>query len=72
MHFSTNRIFDALLGYGFVTPTTKIGRLLIIIYGLIGAPLVLVTLTDVGKFISFYSTKFLPNVSISFDYCFRS
>ncbi|KHN73186.1 TWiK family of potassium channels protein 7 [Toxocara canis] len=49
------------VGYGFVTPTTKIGRLLIIIYGLIGAPLVLVTVTDVGKFISFYSTKFLPS-----------
>ncbi|VDK66738.1 unnamed protein product [Anisakis simplex] len=51
------------VGYGFVTPTTKIGRLLIILYGIIGAPLILIAVSDVGKFISYYSTKLLPNVS---------
>ncbi|VDK56056.1 unnamed protein product [Anisakis simplex] len=37
--------------------------MLIILYGIIGAPLILIAVSDVGKFISYYSTKLLPNVS---------
>ncbi|VDN93168.1 unnamed protein product [Brugia pahangi] len=39
------------VGYGFVTPISKVGRFIVIIYALIGAPLVLVTISDIGKFI---------------------
>uniref|UniRef100_A0A915Q2W0 Potassium channel domain-containing protein n=1 Tax=Setaria digitata TaxID=48799 RepID=A0A915Q2W0_9BILA len=48
------------VGYGFVTPITKVGRFIVVIYALIGAPLVLVTITDIGKFFSFYFMRFLP------------
>ncbi|KAK6103201.1 Ion channel family protein [Brugia pahangi] len=48
------------VGYGFVTPISKVGRFIVIIYALIGAPLVLVTISDIGKFISFYFMRFLP------------
>ncbi|KAL3993976.1 Ion channel family protein [Acanthocheilonema viteae] len=48
------------VGYGFVTPITKLGRFIVIIYALIGAPMVLVTITDIGKFFSFYFMRFLP------------
>lgn len=48
------------VGYGFVAPVTKTGRFVVVIYALIGAPLVLVTITDIGKFLSFYFTRFFP------------
>uniref|UniRef100_A0A8R1XLR6 Potassium channel domain-containing protein n=1 Tax=Onchocerca volvulus TaxID=6282 RepID=A0A8R1XLR6_ONCVO len=48
------------VGYGFVTPITKIGRFIVIIYVLIGAPLVLITITDIGKFCSLYFLRILP------------
>uniref|UniRef100_A0A0N5A8X3 Ion channel n=1 Tax=Syphacia muris TaxID=451379 RepID=A0A0N5A8X3_9BILA len=50
------------VGYGFITPATKIGRLLIIIYGLFGAPLALVTITDIGEFMSPHLLKFFERI----------
>ncbi|VDN60736.1 unnamed protein product [Dracunculus medinensis] len=55
------------VGYGFITPTTRFGRIIVIIYGLIGAPLVLFTITDIGKFMSNYMLKvFSESVSSVF------
>uniref|UniRef100_A0A915B7N7 Potassium channel domain-containing protein n=1 Tax=Parascaris univalens TaxID=6257 RepID=A0A915B7N7_PARUN len=40
------------IGYGNVTPETFAGRLFCILYGLIGIPITLLAIADVGKFIS--------------------
>uniref|UniRef100_A0A0K0DT04 Fibronectin type-III domain-containing protein n=1 Tax=Strongyloides stercoralis TaxID=6248 RepID=A0A0K0DT04_STRER len=40
------------IGYGFVAPSTFMGRLFVVIYCLIGIPLTLVTVANVAKFIS--------------------
>lgn len=58
-------MIPAISGYGFVTPVTKAGRFIVVIYALIGAPLVLVTMSDIGKFLSFYLMRFLPEVRAS-------
>uniref|UniRef100_A0A0R3RLT5 Ion_trans_2 domain-containing protein n=1 Tax=Elaeophora elaphi TaxID=1147741 RepID=A0A0R3RLT5_9BILA len=56
--FATTTVIP--VGYGFVTPITRTGRFIVVIYALIGAPMVLVTITDIGKFSSFYFMRFLP------------
>ncbi|KAM3719893.1 TWiK family of potassium channels protein [Dirofilaria immitis] len=56
--FATTTIIP--VGYGFVTPITKTGRFIVVIYALIGAPMIFVTVTDIGKFFSFYFTRFFP------------
>ncbi|CAJ0947085.1 unnamed protein product, partial [Mesorhabditis belari] len=40
------------IGYGNLVPTTTIGRICCIFYALIGIPLLLVTIADIGKFLS--------------------
>ncbi|KHJ77376.1 Ion channel, partial [Oesophagostomum dentatum] len=48
--FTTTTIIP--VGYGNVCPASELGRLLLIIYGMVGIPLALVTMADTGKFIS--------------------
>ncbi|VDN39022.1 unnamed protein product, partial [Cylicostephanus goldi] len=40
--------------HGNVCPASEWGRLLLVIYGMIGIPLALVTMAETGKFISRY------------------
>uniref|UniRef100_A0A1I7XFF4 C2H2-type domain-containing protein n=1 Tax=Heterorhabditis bacteriophora TaxID=37862 RepID=A0A1I7XFF4_HETBA len=40
------------IGYGNVAPKTFVGRLFVIIYGLIGIPFTLLAIADLGKFLS--------------------
>ncbi|KAL6741101.1 hypothetical protein Aduo_014391 [Ancylostoma duodenale] len=48
--FTTTTIIP--VGYGNVCPASELGRMLLIIYGIVGIPLALVTMADTGKFIS--------------------
>ncbi|VDM77560.1 unnamed protein product [Strongylus vulgaris] len=41
-----------LLGYGHIVPRTNAGRIAIIFYALFGIPLILVTIADMGRFLS--------------------
>lgn len=41
-----------LLGYGNLVPATFEGRIFCICYGLFGVPLILITVADLGKFLS--------------------
>lgn len=40
------------IGYGNLVPVTATGRMFCIFYALIGVPLILITVTDIGKFLS--------------------
>ncbi|CAJ0932253.1 unnamed protein product, partial [Mesorhabditis belari] len=46
------------VGYGFIAPSTSLGRAFVIIYGMIGIPLALVTMADAGKFLSKFVLDF--------------
>ncbi|KAK6024467.1 hypothetical protein OSTOST_09721 [Ostertagia ostertagi] len=43
-------------GYGNVCPSSELGKLLLIAYGIVGMPLALVTMADTGKFLSRFVT----------------
>lgn len=40
------------IGYGHIVPETTIGRVFVIVYGIIGVPLTLLTIADLGMFIA--------------------
>lgn len=40
------------LGYGSPVPVTRLGRIMCIVFSLFGIPLTLVTIADIGKFLS--------------------
>ncbi|CAK5096632.1 unnamed protein product [Meloidogyne enterolobii] len=40
------------IGYGNLVPVTSLGRMFCIFYALFGVPLILITVTDIGKFLS--------------------
>ncbi|KAL7070992.1 hypothetical protein ACQ4LE_009882, partial [Meloidogyne hapla] len=40
------------IGYGNLVPVTRTGRMFCIFYALFGVPLILITVTDIGKFLS--------------------
>src|SRR5690348_1956575 len=44
--------FSNIAGYGNLVPVTMQGRIICIFFGLFGVPLMLVTIADMGKFIS--------------------
>lgn len=40
------------IGYGNLVPVTATGRMFCIFYALFGVPLILITVADIGKFLS--------------------
>ncbi|GMR34388.1 hypothetical protein PMAYCL1PPCAC_04583 [Pristionchus mayeri] len=52
------------VGYGYITPISPVSRLFVVVYGLIGIPLVLVTMADAGKFMSNFITQFFTSLTI--------
>lgn len=40
------------LGYGHIVPRTDEGRIACLMYALLGIPLILVTIADMGRFLS--------------------
>lgn len=54
-------------GYGYVTPVSPFSRLLVVVYGMIGIPLALVTMADAGKFLSQFVTQCFQEVSNSYN-----
>ncbi|PAV55891.1 hypothetical protein WR25_13807 [Diploscapter pachys] len=48
--FTTTTVIP--VGFGHVWPESPTGKILLIVYGIIGIPLILVTMADTGKFIS--------------------
>ncbi|VDK80771.1 unnamed protein product [Cylicostephanus goldi] len=61
LSFTTTTIIP--IGYGDVCPALELGRLLLVIYGMIGIPLALVTMAGTGKYISQGVTRWLEDVS---------
>ena len=47
-----------VVGYGTPAPRTQTGRIFCIVYGLLGVPLMLVTVADIAKFLGFFFNKF--------------
>ncbi|GMT12754.1 hypothetical protein PFISCL1PPCAC_4051, partial [Pristionchus fissidentatus] len=52
------------VGYGYITPISPVSRLFVVIYGIFGIPLVLVTMADAGKFMSNFITQFFTSLTI--------
>ncbi|VDM57826.1 unnamed protein product [Angiostrongylus costaricensis] len=48
--FATTTIIP--VGYGYVCPSSELGKILLIVYGIVGIPLALVTVANTGKFLS--------------------
>uniref|UniRef100_A0A158P5Y6 Ion channel n=1 Tax=Angiostrongylus cantonensis TaxID=6313 RepID=A0A158P5Y6_ANGCA len=48
--FATTTIIP--VGYGYVCPSSELGKVLLIVYGIVGIPLALVTVANIGKFLS--------------------
>uniref|UniRef100_A0A0N5APU3 Ion channel n=1 Tax=Syphacia muris TaxID=451379 RepID=A0A0N5APU3_9BILA len=52
------------IGFGLVTPVTKLGRILLICFAATGIPLAVATLADLGKFICQFLCKSIKNQSL--------
>uniref|UniRef100_A0A1I7XE11 Ion_trans_2 domain-containing protein n=1 Tax=Heterorhabditis bacteriophora TaxID=37862 RepID=A0A1I7XE11_HETBA len=63
--FEKLRIKNIILGYGYICPVSDVGKLLLIIYGIVGIPLALVTMADTGKFISQFVIRCFPEPNIN-------
>ena len=50
------------LGFGLITPLTIFGRIFMVVYALIGIPLALVTMSDIGRFLCDGMFKLLKEV----------
>ncbi|PIO75377.1 Ion channel [Teladorsagia circumcincta] len=64
--FTTTTIIP--VGYGNVCPSSELGKLLLIAYGIVGMPLALVTMADTGKFLSRFVTICFNEPSINVIY----
>ncbi|VDM77153.1 unnamed protein product, partial [Strongylus vulgaris] len=56
-HLASSRRFSSE-GYGHIAPETFYGRLFCIVYGLIGVPMTLLTIADLGMFLTIVLRKF--------------
>uniref|UniRef100_A0A5S6QNP9 Potassium channel domain-containing protein n=1 Tax=Trichuris muris TaxID=70415 RepID=A0A5S6QNP9_TRIMR len=50
------------IGYGHMVPRTLSGQILCIVFGALGIPLLLITVADIGKFLSDFITYFYRHV----------
>ncbi|VDL64972.1 unnamed protein product [Nippostrongylus brasiliensis] len=57
------------VGFGLITPLTWCGRLFLIIYAVVGIPLALVTISDIGKFFCDAAFKFFKESTVPFMVC---
>ncbi|GMS95378.1 hypothetical protein PENTCL1PPCAC_17553 [Pristionchus entomophagus] len=57
------------VGFGLVTPLTFAGRLLLVCYALVGIPLALVTMSDLGRFLCDGVGKFFGENTKAFVVC---
>ncbi|KAF8372554.1 twk-10 [Pristionchus pacificus] len=57
------------VGFGLVTPLTFAGRLLLVCYALVGIPLALVTMSDLGRFLCDAVGKFFGENTKAFVVC---
>ncbi|VDK46074.1 unnamed protein product, partial [Cylicostephanus goldi] len=64
-HFRLETDWTSISGYGHVAPVTFYGRLFCIVYGLAGVPLALLTIADLGMFL----TMVLKKVTASVYFC---
>uniref|UniRef100_A0A183UT58 Ion_trans_2 domain-containing protein n=1 Tax=Toxocara canis TaxID=6265 RepID=A0A183UT58_TOXCA len=46
------RIYESFSGYGNIVPVTPYGRIACVVFALFGAPLAIITIGDLGKFLS--------------------
>lgn len=51
------------VGFGFVTPVSGLGRAALVGYAIVGIPLALVTISDIGRFFCDFVFGFFQRVS---------
>ncbi|KAK6042947.1 Ion channel [Cooperia oncophora] len=59
------------IGYGHIAPETFYGRLFVIFFGLVGVPLTLLTVADLGMFFSILLRKLVGKIFLLSDLCKR-
>ncbi|VDN55678.1 unnamed protein product [Dracunculus medinensis] len=67
-----NPVGDIIEGYGNVTPKTNHGRIFVIIYGLIGIPLSMLAIANLGKFLSAFLKRWTKSAVKNFRNFFET